>query len=295
MKVSTQHITHLLELIDDPNEAIVNHVASKIVEQGEEILPELEDRLMYNTSCREASERLNSIINEIKFISVQKSVEEWRKSTNKDLLEGIYNITKLQFPEINLEDLKQAIQALKKEIWLELNQRQTSFERIKIFNQIFFNYLNFSVTPIKKATPFDYFLPTVFQQQEGSEMSLGIIYSLVAQELNLPIYGVIYPFNRFLLAYLDTNNILSMLGLHSESNGILCYINVSNKGEVVQKNELDKELNDFLIQPTSSYYEPAPNTLVVKKYVEHIYKAFLCTPALQQKANYYSRLLKTLS
>lgn len=291
MKVTTEHITHLLELIDDPNQEIVRHVTAKIIDQGEHILPELENHLHFNANGKAEIALVNTIIQEIKFNSILRQLVSWKNSPEKDLLEGLYILTKFQYPELTIEDLKEAIAYYRKDIWIEINPKQTSFELIKTFNKVFFEYFNFDVVSNKKATPFDYFFPSIFQQQSGSEIGIGLIYSLIAQELNIPVYGVIHPFNRFLLAYQDTNNILSLLGFHTSNNGILCYINVADKGGLMRKEDLNIQLTELLIQPKSSYFEPSPNTAVLRQYLENLYRAHLYTPSMRHKANYYKRLL----
>lgn len=291
MKVSTKHITHLLDLIDDPNNEIVEHVCTQLIAQGETIIPELEHRLHYTSFDHTEIERIHSIIQEIRFRSTLNSLKSWKKSNDKHLLEGIYLLSKFQFPELIQADLENAIEYYKNEIWLEINPKQTSFEIIKTFNEMFFNHFKFKVTAPKKSTPFDFFLPTVFQHQAGSEISIGIIYSLVAHELNIPIHGIVYPFNRFLLAYLDSNNILSLLGLPTENNGVLCYIDVTKKGGVLKQQQLELDLNAHLIEAKPAYFEPSSNTKVLKKYIELLYRSHLKTPSMNHKANYYKSFL----
>jgi hypothetical protein len=153
---------HLLDLIDDPNNEIVEHVCEKIIAQGEAVIPELEYYLHHKTFGQNEISTLNRIIQEVQFNVIQKQLKEWKTGTEKELLEGLYILTKFQYPELKIEELKDAIDYYKKDIWLEINPKLTNFELIKTFNQVFFNYFNFGIIPLKNTTPFDFFLPSIF-------------------------------------------------------------------------------------------------------------------------------------
>lgn len=48
------------------------------------------------------------------------------------------------------------------------------------------------------------FINTVIESRKGNPLSLSLLYSVIAESLDLPIYGVNLP-NHFVLAYLDEN------------------------------------------------------------------------------------------
>ena len=280
-----ESINALVELLDDPDEVVATHVQSKIVEQGEEVIPYLEklqDRFLDDP---QKSERINEMIHNIQFKALKESFSKWILSEDKHLLEGVYLACKYQFPEITIDQLNDKLLEIKQAVWLEINPKQTSFETIRVFNRIFYDHFDFKCSDALQHSPFDYFVNSVLETREGSDTALGLIYSLVAQSLELPIYGVSVdqPNKAFLLAYLDKNNILDILDWGVHNNGVLFYISVSNKGVVVDPQRLEEAFKIEGLPISKDQFEPTPNTVLVRNYLIQISKSCENLPYLRYK------------
>lgn len=288
-----ESINALVELLDDPDEVVATHVQSKIVEQGEEIIPHLEklqDRFLDDPH---KSERIDQMIHNIQFKALKKLFSKWIKSEEKLLLEGIYLVCKYQYPDLKISELNNKLLEIKQAVWLEINPKQTSFETIKVFNRIFFDHFDFKCSDAIQNTPFDYFLNSVIETREGSDTALGLIYSLVAQSLELPIYGVSVdqPNKTFLLAYLDKNNILEILDWGVHNNGVLFYISVNNKGVVVDPQRLEEAFKIEGLPISKDQFEPTPNTVLVKNYLSQISKSCENLPYFRYKLEELQELI----
>ncbi|MDX1651625.1 MAG: transglutaminase family protein [Brumimicrobium sp.] len=292
MRINTS-INALVELIDDPDEGIATHVHSKIVEQGCAALPQLEklqNRYLDNPA---KSERLAKIIHYIEFQNLKADLKRWIDSEDKNLLEGVFLVCKYQYPELTIDALNKSLLTIKKDIWIEINPRQTSFEQVKIFNKIFFDHFDFKRTNLAEQSPHDFFINAVLQSREGSETALGLIYSIIGQSLDLPIYGVsvIEPSPSFILAFQDRNNILEMLNWGINNNGVLFYISVSNRGIIVDPKRLMRIFRSRNMHLAKEQFEPTPNTVVVKHYLIEIADCCKNIPHFRYKIDELNELI----
>ena len=136
---------------------------------------------------------------------------QWINSEEKDLLLGSIIVSKHH--DTYLEDslVYDTIQYLRRAIWLEFNDYQTSFEQIKIFNRIFFGVSQFNCLNKESYSPDEINISKVLESKQGAPLTIGLIYSIIAQSLDLPVYGVNLP-NSFVLA-LTQNMMCSVLNL----------------------------------------------------------------------------------
>lgn len=213
-------------------------------------------------------QRLEELIQEIQFEETQKLLKEWIVSEDKDLLKGIYLVAKFHYPNLNFQDLELQVNALADHLWLELNDRQTSFEKIKIFNRVFFEHLGFTPDQKNPLSPFNFYINDVLDSRKGNVFSLSILYSILAQKLHVPIYGINLP-NHFILAYLDKNGIMSELDPRNNS-GVLCYINAFDKGKLIYHRDIKEYLNICQVADHKSYYEPSAHTQIIKRLIQSL-------------------------
>lgn len=288
-----ESINALVELLDDPDEVVVTHVQSKIVEQGEEVIPHLEKLQDKFLDDPQRSERIDQMIHNIQFEALKTALSKWIVSEDKNLLEGVFLVCKYQFPDLTVQQLNNKLLEIKQAVWLEINPKQTSFETIKVFNRIFFDHFDFKCSDVLQHTPFDYFMNSVLETREGSDSALGLIYSLVAQSLELPVYGVSVdqPNKTFLLAYLDKNNILELLDWGVHNNGVLFYISVSNKGIVVDPQRLEEAFKIKGLPISKDQFEPTPNTVLIRNYLTQISNSCENLPYFRYKLSELKELI----
>jgi regulator of sirC expression with transglutaminase-like and TPR domain len=101
---------------------------------------------------------------------------------------------------------------------------------------------------------------------KGSPVILGLIYAEVARRLNLPIYGVNLPRN-FVLCYFDEEYL-------EDPNGILFYINPSDKGSALGLKELKYFLNQLKIEEREFYFKPCSNIDIIERLAVNLQYAY---------------------
>jgi len=253
-------IKALLQLLDDPNDEVFQHVSENILKQGEHIIPELE-KVWEKSLNAILQERIENLIQEIQFTSTQKQLKKWKETGAVDLLKAAYLIAKYQYPDLKLNDIIESFNKIKQDAWLEINNNLTALEKTRILNHILFKIHEFSGNSSNFFAPQNSYINHVFDTKKGNPITLGILYIALAQELGIPIYGVSMPRN-FILAYIDEYNIKT-----SNEKNILFYINPYNKGKVLGEREIDYFLKQQKIEPKKSYYYPCSNIEIIKKLI----------------------------
>lgn len=258
--LQNKNIQALLQLLDDPSNEVFDHVSRGILKHGEDIIPKLEKA--WETSLDEVlQERIENLIQEIQFSSIQKQVLEWKENNSTDLLYGAYLIAKYQYPDLKYSKILSSFNKIKQDAWLEINTNLTALEKVRVLNNIFYKIHEFSGNSTNFFAPQNSYLNHVFETKKGNPISLGIIYISLAQQLDIPIYGVSMPRN-FILAYLNENNTDD-----SFNDEILFYINPYNKGTVLGKQEIDYFLKQQKMEAKKSYYKACTNIGIIKNLI----------------------------
>ena len=112
----------------------------------------------------------------------------------------------------------------------------------------------------------------MLESRRGNQISLAIIYAVVAQRLDIPIYGINLP-QHFVLAYLDEGQEYPHIS-SGEANGILFYINAFNKGSVFNRKDVDHFLKQLKILPDLSFYNPCSNIQIIKRVLRNLISAY---------------------
>jgi regulator of sirC expression with transglutaminase-like and TPR domain len=265
-------IKALVSLIDDPDEQIFAHVRKELLLSGPPVLPYLENLLQEHQFDVIFHQRLEKIIHEIHYDNIKSSLHTWINSTEKDLLQAALIIAKYQYPFLDEAEVMETIQQIRKDVWLELNGKQTAFEQIKIFNRIFFGNHQFQGDTKHFHSPLNSYVNTVIETRKGNPLSLSLIYSIVAQSLDLPVYGVNLP-NHFILAYMDENGAGYFLPEKSPY-GVLFYINPFSGGSFIHENAIKSFLNNLELPHSREYFEPCSNSAIIARMLSNLIAAF---------------------
>jgi len=261
----------LISLLDDNDENVIDVVIKKLLELGNDVIPELENA--WEHSANEVfQEKVENIIQNIQFQFVKDNLKELAGSDDFDLLKGAYWITKYQYPDINFDKISQKIELIKKDVWLELNQNLTALEKVKILNHIIYDVHGFSRNSSNFYAPQNSYINYVLDEKKGNAVSLSLLYAIVAQQLDLSIYGVNLPKN-FVLAYKDEIKTFSTLH-ENDSDSVLFYINPFNKGAVFGRREIDLFIKQQNLEYSETYFTPCSNKELIIELVNSLIIAY---------------------
>lgn len=252
-------IQALVRLLDDDDREVLNHVYTKIKSFGPEIIPSLENAWTAELNPLQ-HDRLEEIIHDIQFQIVSDELTEWVESEDTDLLRGFYIVTKYFFPELKFEEIQKQVFKIKQSIWLELNYNQTPLEQIQIFNQVFYGYHGFSGVQLSEKYE-HYCINNLLSTKHGSSISLGLLYQIVARELNLPVYGV--PLIKYYVVCFCKRTITDFSDSEDLEREIMFYINPVNRGSLFSRNEVKEYLEKMKVDIETKFFVPANNKTLI--------------------------------
>jgi regulator of sirC expression with transglutaminase-like and TPR domain len=272
----------LISLLDD-NE-VWPEVADKILDLGVTVIPKLE-KTWETTQNAKLQERLENIIQEVQFRNVCHDLINWDLMGGKDLLNAACIVARIQYPELKIETLFGLISDIHQNLWAELNDELTAFEKVKIINHEFYDVQKFSGNYSNYFAPQNNFVNKVLETRKGNPISLGIVYLTLAKFLELPIYGINLPKN-FILAYRNLN-------AKKREDSILFYINPYNKGAILSKPEIEHFLTQQQINYDDSYFYPCNNYDIIERLLRNLINSYETTGQLE-KIQKLHKLLKII-
>ncbi len=256
----------MIQLLDDDDKEVANHVYDKLVSIGPEVIPTLE-KVWESDENPLLQNRLEEIIHSIQFEGLLKETAEWVETENQDLLTGAYLVSKYYYPDLQLEDIQRSVFKIKQRIWLELNYNQTALEQIQIFNQLFYNIHRFNT--VQGSMEYNEFcINHVLETRKGNAISLGILYQVIANDLNLPVYGVAL-LRHYILCFCKRT--LGTLSTEERpEREIMFYINPVNRGSIFSRNEIKDYLNKMNAPHEHKFFTPASNLAIIYELMSNL-------------------------
>lgn len=254
---TTSTLKSLMFLTNEPDEHLYINIANAIFDYGEKALPLLKEKLK-ETSDPFHRERLESLVYNIERQDLISKLNSWSEKRSHDLLEPYFILSKNRFPDADWAWFGFQMVMLIEQVEKELNPNLTPLEQVKILNHIIYDVNKFHGDTIAINNPDFYYVNTLLETRIGNPLSLGMLYCIVAERLNIPIYGINLP-NHFILAFCKKTE------EHPRLEDVLFYINPFNKGNVLTKKDIRNYLNELKISPEIKYFEPTSNTSIIKK------------------------------
>lgn len=271
--MQTNRMRALIRLVEDPDEIVYKHVRSKLLDCGASAIPHLESEWENYTLGVLFQQRVEQIIHDIQYTESLEKLEKWKHSFDKDLLAGCIIIAQYQYPGLEEEEVKQAIDEMEKVLWLEMSNRLTIMEKIRVLNKVFFQELGFSGNQHNFHNPLNSYINTVTEMRKGSPLLLSILYSILAQRVGLPIYGVNLP-NHFIVALMDKEGLSHYRG-EPNPYGVLFYINPYHRGSLFDENEIEQFLLKIKVPPERKHFEPCSNTDILRRMLANLIHAYI--------------------
>lgn len=278
-------IDALISLLDDPDDLVFSSVTQELRKMGLEVIEILEE-VWESTGDESLRVKIEELIHEIQFNDLKTSLSSWNVSKDLDLLQGVWHVCRYNYPDLPQEEMIRKIEQLKFDAWLELKDNFTALEKVKVLNHVIYKIHKFSGSIKDYYSPSNSYVNNVIDTRKGNPISLAIVYSLIAQRLEIPIYGVNLPKN-FILAYV-ADGITKHPNQITEDQ-VLFYINPFNKGQIFNRKEIEVYLKSQEIQYDISYFVPCDNRQIVKRILQNLLFSYQQLNLLD-KANEISEL-----
>lgn len=131
-----------------------------------------------------------------------------------------YATFKISFSWIEWRFLSQNLKSIYQSCWLELHNYLTPLEQIHVINSVFYSMYKFTGFDLEANKANHYYISEVLETREGNNYSLGIIYQLLCEMLDIPVFAIQLP-RQHLLAYFDNQYDFSVKMPNKSKNSVL--------------------------------------------------------------------------
>lgn len=266
-----QELSALISLLEDPDTEIYEVLEQQLLTIGAGVVPLLEKSWEHSFNPLQQG-RLEQIIHKIQFNDIHEDLQLWAISNQEDLLEGLLIINRFQYPNLNEEPIYTTLAELHRNVWYSLMYEMSPREKVKLLNNVIFRDFGLSGNTSNYHAPANSFISNVLESKKGNPISLACIYSLVAQRLDIPIYGVNLP-KHFVLAYMNEDN----------PDEVLFYINVFNRGQIMKEDDITSFLEQLKLPLSDAYMKPCDNISIIKRVLRNLITAYTHVDALEKK------------
>jgi regulator of sirC expression with transglutaminase-like and TPR domain len=246
----------LVSLLED--QSLRADIEDKILELGTDTIPFLEKE-WENTFDPGLQSYLEDIIHKLQIELLKERLVQWKQSESDDLLKGMWIVATFQYPDLSLEKLQQDFEQLYYEVWLEHKPEAHYFDKIKFINSVLFSKLRFRANTRNFHSPANSMVNIVMDTKKGNPISLSVLYMLIAQKLEMPIFGVNLP-NMFILTYKDKEEQF--------------YINAFNRGLIFSREDIDSYITQINLAPRPIFYEPCSHIDIIIRSLRNLSIAF---------------------
>lgn len=278
----------LITLLDDPDESVFKLVLEELMKEGVPIVDRLEH--IWETNLEDlVQRRIELIIQQIQLNDTKVKIRAWASNENLDLFEGVFLISRYQYPGLKLRTIQSQLEKIRKEVWLEYRNSFTSLEKITILNHVFFSRYKFKIDRSNAESPQNCYINRVLDTRKGNAVSITILYLLIARSLELPVHYVDFD-DSPLIGFAD--NKMALPGQDS-NDSIIFYINPSNKGAIIGPREVEyfQQPGDVLQEKPQA--KSCTDRCVIKRLVEKLrddYKKL----GSQEKVDYLKEIAEIL-
>ncbi|MBE8715567.1 transglutaminase-like domain-containing protein [Sphingobacterium hungaricum] len=263
----------MISLLDDPDQEIFQEIEHNLITCGPEVIPLLEKHWEESFDVL-LQTRIEDIIDKIQFDQIKNELQLWRLHNSEDLLEGLLIINRYQYPSMDEEQVYFILAELKRNAWFHMMYDMSPLEKVKLLNNVIFREFGLSGNTTDYHSPSNSYIQKVLETKKGNPISLACVYALVAEKLDIPIYGINLP-KHFVLAYMDQD-------VDAEQK-VLFYINVFNRGQIMKEDDILSFLRQLNLPLTEEYTLPCSNVDIIKRVLRNLISAYENQGSLNKK------------
>lgn len=262
-----KEVRALLKLIDDPDGEVYETVAGRILNYGKAIIPNLEE-LWEITADEAIQSRIETLIHRVQFEDLQHEFHEWASERSPGLLRGAMLVARYQYPELNTASILSQVDVMRRNIWLELNNYLTPLEQVNVFNSILYSYYRLNGHELSAREPAHFFINQALESKQGNGYTIGIIYLVLCELLDIPIFAVDIP-RQLVFAYIDAWHPFLHPERAQQAGQITFFVDPMN-GSVYTRRDVDAYLNKIGARDKEQYFAPLDARRVIYKMMEEL-------------------------
>lgn len=275
MDVST--LKAMIRLLDDPDEAVSQTLETRFMEEGEDIVDDLESIWLAN-EFPAVSRHIELLIKRIQKQGLHRRFNNWFQQEQPDLVEGWVLVSQVQYPGLKIEAIRRTLSDIKLDAWLMMGGVENDLDKVQILNHVFFEQQGFHGDNSQYHYTDNSFINRVLERKTGNPISLSVVYMVVAQSLGLPVFGVNLP-QHFVVGFcqlregLEGVKNMKMVGM-ADVEKVLFYINPYSKGQVFTKENVDAFLKVVNVTPQKQFYQPCGVKEIIKRMLRNLHFSY---------------------
>jgi regulator of sirC expression with transglutaminase-like and TPR domain len=259
---SEKELQAMIYLLDDSDQEVVQEVSQALLLRGPGIVPFLESAWIGDLPLM-VRERIEELIHKIQWGQCRNALLEWNQGDHEDLLTALIWIARIRYPDLDESEVRNRLETLRIEIWMEMNSCMTALEKVRVINHVLFKIHGFRGNTANYNDPQNSCLNKVLESRKGNPIVLCCLYMWLAAKMDMPVVGVNLP-QHFILAYLDADSDL----IHP--NKALFYINAFNKGMVFGEKEIERFLELIHLPANPRYFRPCTHHDIVIRVLNNL-------------------------
>lgn len=275
MDVST--LKAMIRLLDDPDEAVSQALETRFMEEGEDIVEDMEAIWLAN-EFPSVSRHIELLIKRIQKQGLHRRFNNWFQQDQPDLVEGWVLVSQVQYPGLKVETIRRTLSDIKLDAWLMMGGVENNIDKVQILNHVFFEQQGFHGDNSQYHYTDNSFINRVLERKTGNPISLSVVYLVVAQSLGLPVFGVNLP-QHFVVGFCQLKEgfegvkNMKMVGTE-DVDKVLFYINPYSKGQIFTKENVDAFLKVVNVTPQKQFYQPCGVKEIVKRMLRNLHFSY---------------------
>lgn len=265
-----KEVKALFNLMDDPDTEVFSIVSDKLLQYGKTIIPHLE-HLWENTISNDTQGRIETLIHKLQYKELQQDLTHWSTDTYNDLLFGSLLVAKYQYPDLHTTPVLQDLDRIKRNIWLELNNYLTPLEQANVLCSILYNYYQLSANDVCYENPNDFFINKVLEYKRGNAISMGIIYQVMCDLLDINASIINVP-KQMIIAFYHSDYYAAK-GNEDPRKKIHFYVDAVN-GQAYTYRDMQNYFKRINVQPTEEHFKPLSHKRIIQILLEEVGKCF---------------------
>ena len=254
-----QDILDIIPLLDDPDQYIQDALFRELRNMGRPAIEQLE--VVFRKEGEDKFPGAGKMLSSLREYLKYDALASWIEDTEDDLVGGLCLIQDILTGDVDRKALQDMLMDSVNEVCVEIRDEQTVMEKVKLFNHVFFHRLGFRTVDPMFSKPENTYFHTALKKREGSPITTGIIYLLMAYHSGISVRGRVFR-GGFLPAVTDV------------SGNVLFYVNVYKNGLLFPHNELESFLKELNLKiPRETFREAMPEVLY-QIYAETLYYSF---------------------
>ncbi len=197
--VSESQIKALVRLLSDENGRVAKAISDRLVEIGESAVPFLQEAEIEQP---EMARRIESVLDEIRGCRLEEELRDLASAPADriDLEEGAFLIARHAYSTLDVTAYSRRLDDMATEVRSRLGRRVSGEEAVKTLSRYLFTEQGFRGNSKNYYEADNSYLNRVLDRRTGIPISLSVVYLLVSQRLELPVFGTGMP-GHFLVKF----------------------------------------------------------------------------------------------